>query len=147
MQAFFIDLFEYNQLANQLILDQVIKYYDEVPHRTLSVAAHIQSAHYTWNRRIQHQSGLGNVWEALETAKLPAYNIENNDVSRAIINNANLEAAFSYKTTKGLMFTNTYTECLFHVVNHGTYHRGQINAALRTAGIEPVPVDYVLLRR
>ncbi|MFX0045001.1 MAG: DinB family protein [Candidatus Hermodarchaeota archaeon] len=32
---------------------------------------------------------------------------------------------------------------LFHVVNHGTHHRGQIVSMLRILGIKPVPQDFV----
>lgn len=30
-----------------------------------------------------------------------------------------------------------------HVVNHGTYHRGNITAMLRQQGVEGVPTDYI----
>jgi uncharacterized damage-inducible protein DinB len=32
---------------------------------------------------------------------------------------------------------------LFHVVNHGTHHRGQIVSMLRIIGIKPIPQDFV----
>ncbi|GAG55918.1 unnamed protein product, partial [marine sediment metagenome] len=36
-----------------------------------------------------------------------------------------------------------YEEILFHLVNHATYHRGQIVVGLRTLGKEVVMTDYV----
>ncbi|MCH6268019.1 DinB family protein [Neobacillus citreus] len=39
--------------------------------------------------------------------------------------------------------TTTYFELLQHVVNHGTYHRGNITAVLRQLGHKGVPTDYV----
>ena len=34
-------------------------------------------------------------------------------------------------------------ETLLHVVNHGTYHRGQIVTMLRQMGAEPIPTDFI----
>jgi uncharacterized damage-inducible protein DinB len=45
----------------------------------------------------------------------------------------------NYKNTKGIEFTNSIEDILFHVVNHGTYHRGQLITMLRQQGIENFP--------
>jgi uncharacterized damage-inducible protein DinB len=39
-----------------------------------------------------------------------------------------------YKSIKGDAYENTVEEILFHLVNHGTYHRGQIITLLHGAG-------------
>lgn len=39
-----------------------------------------------------------------------------------------------YKSMKGDQYENTVEEILFHLVNHGTYHRGQIITLLHGAG-------------
>ena len=46
--------------------------------------------------------------------------------------------AIAYKNMKGDPYTNRVEEILYHVVNHGTYHRGQIITMLRGAGVEQV---------
>ena len=40
-----------------------------------------------------------------------------------------------YKNMKGDPYQNTVEEILFHLVNHGTYHRGQIITLLRDSGV------------
>lgn len=45
--------------------------------------------------------------------------------------------------TGGIMETNV-RELLPHIVNHGTYHRGNITAMLRQMGYASVPTDYGL---
>ena len=35
-------------------------------------------------------------------------------------------------------------QTLFHVVNHQTYHRGQVATLLRQLGTQPSPIDYLL---
>lgn len=42
----------------------------------------------------------------------------------------------------GLLDT-SFSEILRHVVNHGTYHRGNIAAMLRQQGYAGVPTDYI----
>jgi uncharacterized damage-inducible protein DinB len=48
------------------------------------------------------------------------------------------EKTITYKNLKGDPFESTVEEILFHVVNHGTYHRGQIISMLRSAGVTQV---------
>ena len=44
-----------------------------------------------------------------------------------------------YNNLKGDTFENSVEEILFHVVNHGTYHRGQIITILHTLGVSELP--------
>jgi len=46
-----------------------------------------------------------------------------------------LSTTISYKTMSGKPYSNTVEEMLFHVVNHGTFHRGQIITMLRANGV------------
>lgn len=43
-----------------------------------------------------------------------------------------------YKNMKGDAYENSVEEILFHLVNHGSYHRGQIITMLRCAGVTQV---------
>jgi len=36
-----------------------------------------------------------------------------------------------------------FSEIVHHVVNHGTYHRGNIAAMLRQLGYSSIPTDFV----
>jgi uncharacterized damage-inducible protein DinB len=53
----------------------------------------------------------------------------------------------SYRTSKGESFENTRKEILNHLVNHGTYHRGNIGAMLWQLGERGVPTDYIYYLR
>lgn len=37
----------------------------------------------------------------------------------------------------------TYADIVRHIVNHGTYHRGNLSAMLRQQGLNGIPTDYV----
>ncbi len=50
------------------------------------------------------------------------------------LSESDLMRAIEYKNTKGVAFQNTIVEILAHVVNHSTFHRGQLVTMLRVAG-------------
>jgi uncharacterized damage-inducible protein DinB len=45
-----------------------------------------------------------------------------------------LSQTIAYKSMKGDSYESSVEEILFHLVNHGTYHRGQITTLLHGAG-------------
>jgi uncharacterized damage-inducible protein DinB len=47
----------------------------------------------------------------------------------------------------GDTYTNSVQEILFHIINHSTYHRGQIMAQLRESGLEAISTDYIFYKR
>jgi uncharacterized damage-inducible protein DinB len=51
---------------------------------------------------------------------------------------------FSWKNLKGEVRSAPFWAVLRHVVNHQTYHRGQISSMLRRLGAKPVSTDMVL---
>ena len=51
-----------------------------------------------------------------------------------------LTAAVTGGTATGIP---TLAETILHITAHSTYHRGQINAGLRTLGIEPPLTDFI----
>ncbi len=54
---------------------------------------------------------------------------------------AYLDSKITYKNTKGIEFSNVIEEILFHVVNHGSFHRGQIITMLRELGFKDFPTQ------
>jgi len=59
-----------------------------------------------------------------------------------------LEKELSYKSVKGEPFTNRISHVIQHVVNHSTFHRGQIITMLRNAGVtELFPTDFIAFER
>jgi len=59
-----------------------------------------------------------------------------------------LEQNLTYKNIKGETFTNRIGHIIQHVVNHSTFHRGQIFTMLRFAGVtELFPTDFIAFAR
>jgi uncharacterized damage-inducible protein DinB len=58
-----------------------------------------------------------------------------------------LERVIKYKNTQGTPFEGPLWPMLQHVVNHSSYHRGQIATLLRQLGAKPVSTDLILFHR
>ena len=59
-----------------------------------------------------------------------------------------LKQMLSYKNIAGQSFTSAIHDILQHVVNHGTYHRGQVITMLRQIGYTKLfPTDYIAFCR
>ena len=61
----------------------------------------------------------------------------------ALLTADRLAEEIRHETKRGV-FVQTVEQTLFHVVNHGTYHRGQIACLLKLHGVEPVDTDMVI---
>jgi uncharacterized damage-inducible protein DinB len=58
-----------------------------------------------------------------------------------------LERVIKYKNTEGTPFEGPLRPMLQHVVNHGSYHRGQIATLPRQLGAKPVSTDLIVFHR
>lgn len=53
------------------------------------------------------------------------------------------EFRVDYFNTRGEKFSNTLAEIVVHLVDHASYHIGQMMNALRGFGVEPVSTNYI----
>ncbi len=147
MKRFFKELFEYNHHFNQQLADVYTAQQDKTPDKALKLFNHILNAHQIWNNRIDHKQTTFGVWEIHDTKDL--YNIDkvNYEQTLQVIDKFDLYEIFDYKNTKGQAFKNNIRDIYFHVINHSTYHRGQIAMEFRQHGIEPLVTDYIFYKR
>jgi uncharacterized damage-inducible protein DinB len=103
---------------------------------------HLYSAEWIWLSRWQGESpammlqaeaypdlpSLRQAWDA-HRAKLTAF------VAR--LADATLRESIAYRTLDGQPWTQPLWQLLQHVVNHATYHRGQVTTMLRQLGVAP----------
>jgi len=54
---------------------------------------------------------------------------------------------FDYKDLKGNAYTSRLCDAMQHLVNHSTYHRGQVVTMIRQAGIKPIATDLIAFYR
>ena len=62
----------------------------------------------------------------------------------ATLSEETLEGAASYVNFKGETWTYNLWRMLMHLLNHQSYHRGQVATLLRQLGIQPLQVDFLL---
>jgi hypothetical protein len=93
------------------------------------------------------QNQMFRVWEKVELNTMPEIIQTNFNQSIEIISNYDFSTIISYKNTKGLEFNNNIGDILYHIINHSTYHRGQISVEFRKNNLEPIPSDYIFYKR
>ena len=147
MKSFFEDLFTYNQLFNKKITEVLVQHENSIPDRVISLMSHIILVHRSWTNRMQGKSGLNNFWQNIPLENLLSENDKLFTITMEIVKEINLNDSFYYTNSKGVEFSNKFQDVLFHLINHSTYHRGQINALLRSGNIEPIITDYIFYKR
>lgn len=59
----------------------------------------------------------------------------------------NFNSIIKYSNTRGVKIQNKLADIVTHVINHSTYHRGQIALLVRNAGGVPADTDYITYYR
>jgi uncharacterized damage-inducible protein DinB len=147
-------LYDYNAWANHRSLDAACtltteKFVQPMGSSFGSVRdtlAHIYGAEWIWLERFQGRSpsslpdttqfkdvaSLRERWNEHETRLL--------DFVRGL-NQGDLDRVMEYKTLKFGIYRNPLWQSMQHLVNHGTYHRGQVTTLLRQLGAQPILTD------
>ncbi len=153
-------LFDYNSWANHRALEACATLSAEQFTRDMGSSfrsvrdtlAHIYGAEWLWLERWH-----GRIPSALPTAadfpdleSLRARWVEherNLETYIDALTPSELERVIKYKNTRGTPFEGPIWPMLQHVVNHSTYHRGQITTLLRQLGATPVTTDLIAFMR
>lgn len=110
--------------------------------------SHVLGAERVWLLRTQGADAAGQpVWPSLALVEMNAMAAANAVGYTRLLAQADPGAEVAYTNTQGAAFRTRVDDILLHVAMHGAYHRGQIAAALRAAGEEPVNTDYITFVR
>ena len=111
--------------------------------------AHLLAVEWVWLERFLGRSPRSiPVWVE-ESRTLDAVRDRWKDVERDVrayvsaLNDDMLGQPLSYVNIKGEPWTYRLEQALFHLVNHQTYHRGQVTTLLRQLGAPCVALDYL----
>ena len=147
MKSFLSELLEYNWQMNLQIIHAMIQHKDKVSAKSVKWMNHILNAQELFHTRIEPALKAYGSWHMRELEELESVNEDLHHVTGGILTRYELDTMIRYTTTTGIPLQNTIQDIIFHIVNHGTYHRGQIAADFRSTGLEPIVTDYVIWKR
>jgi len=150
-------LYEFNRWANAAVLDAVSALRPEDWTRDLKnsfpsvrdTLVHILWAEWIWLRRWKGVSPKS-VFDPTEFATVDLLRtrwieVEHEQADFVTgLNEESLSTVIEYVNTRGESFAYPLWQMLQHVVNHSTYHRGQITMMLRQLGATPVATDFLV---
>ncbi len=151
-------LYAYNSWANRRVLDACAPLSAEQLTQNLhssfpsvrDTLAHIMLAEWLWLERWLGRSPAFPPSDFADLAAIRArWQTIETDLNAFIrkLSAADLDRTVEYKNTKGTVFSNPMWQMLQHLVNHGTYHRGQITTMLRQLGAAPSTTDLIAFFR
>jgi uncharacterized damage-inducible protein DinB len=147
MKVFFNHLYDYNYYCNKQIID-LCTTTKEVPEKALSLFSHILNAHAIWNARILDKPHDVSVWQMHDVTAWEDLHYQNQRTTFGILtNNENFDTQIDYQNSNGKAYSNSLQDILFHIINHSTHHRAQINAELKANKIDPLVSDYIFYKR
>lgn len=147
MKTFFEELFTYSHHCNQQLATVLSEQSEKIDVKSMNLFSHMLNAHQIWNNRILGQPMGCTVWESRPSDAFVAIDRHNYEQTLTLLDRSELTDNITYKTSDGRPFHNTVGNILFHVVNHSTYHRGQLALLFRQNGMEPLVTDYIFYKR
>lgn len=154
------ELYYYDHWANRRVRDACSALTDEERRRdlgssfpsVLETLQHIVAAEWIWLERWNGRSPPGAPpdlspveWPALDRRWSELESAQQRFVSA--LTDDDLQRVIAYRNTRGDPFAAPLSELLRHVVNHSTYHRGQVATMLRQLGASVPATDLVLFYR
>lgn len=145
MKEYFKELLEYSHYYNLEIIRKMNDgdLHFMIPERAIQLLSHTLNAQKIWNNRLEGKEDQVQVWKNLEIDDLESIENDNFQRSLAILENEELDRTVNYKNSKGESYQSSVRDIIFHVINHSTYHRGQIATEFRKQGIDPIVSDFV----
>lgn len=140
------ELLEYNYISNKDLIIKSVLEFNHLDEKCVQIINHILNANQVWNARILNENTFG-VWQMNDFSQWININEVNYEKSLFVLNNFDLKSIIKYQTSQGATFENSIEDILFHVINHSTYHRGQIAMLFRKNEIEPLVSDYIIYKR
>ncbi len=147
-------LYDYNAWANRRHLEAVGKVTTEEFLRPMGssfgslrdTTAHIYGAELVWLERFQGRSlpALPDAKQFQDVPSLKEKWLEHEARLLSFVGGLkqeDLDRVIEYKTLKFGVYRNPLWQSMQHVVNHGTYHRGQVATLLRQLGAQAVLTD------
>lgn len=160
MKELLLSYAQFNLWANQRVCDFLVQIEEEKLNREIvssftslrKTIFHVYGAQALWLKRLggespsvfpsyESKSGSETLELLIETSQQIIAYVES-------LSEGQLMEMLDYKNVAGESFTSCIRDIIQHVVNHGTFHRGQIITMLRQVGYTKLfPTDYIAFCR
>lgn len=161
MKQILLSYTTYEAWANEQLLNLAVQLSPEDQNR--EIVSSFPSLHKTFLHMWDASSGWWQRVQMHENIVMPglSFNPSMKDINNGLlyqnkqwvsfVENATEEilgASLPYKNKKGEDFLQPLSDIIMHVINHGTYHRGQVTTILRQLGVDKIPqTDYIVFKR
>lgn len=142
---YFKRLFAYDFWANERLLS-AMEATPELAEEAVKKMSHLLSAKAIWAARLMpgiQVPPLDGMFSPEERKRLNGELKARMDEYLSQIKDGQLEEKISYKNLKGMPYENILSDILAHMVNHGSYHRGQVASFTKKSGGNPPGTDYI----
>ena len=112
--------------------------------------SHLLIAERFWLHRIQGLPNPGGGWGTMPLDECETYASETHARFEAFleeVTEGRLSGTIHYRNLAGEPYDTPLRDILTHLYTHGVHHRGQVLAAVRAAGGEPLTLDYIAFER
>jgi uncharacterized damage-inducible protein DinB len=151
------ELYDYNHWANQRVLSAMTPHTHDMFTRNMGnsfvslrdTLAHILGAEWIWLERWLARSPKALLsasdfptLQALQR-RWAAVRLDQNQYIQTLVPDR-LNDDVSYTNTRGERYSYALWRQMLHVINHSSYHRGQVTTLLRQMGAEPAGTDLLV---
>lgn len=145
-KQYFIELAEYNLWANNIVCGWLDQINDEQWTQTVvssftsiqETVLHIISAEKAWLERFEHKpvEWLQFVYKGSKDEHMTLWKKTSESLKNFIndFDESKLETNLDFTRLNGDAYSMPYYQLIAHVINHATYHRGQLVTMLRQVG-------------
>jgi len=151
--------FAYNEWANARLLAATADLSNEQFTRDLQSSfrsirdtlSHIVAVEWVWLRRWKGESPPAlPEWATTPSPQILRLKLSEVEAERSAflvsLGERDLQQTITYRNLKGEEWRYLLVDLLLHLVNHSTYHRGQIATMLRQVGATPSPTDLLIFK-
>jgi len=140
------ELLKYTEIADKVVIDTFVNNAADMP-EAIGLFSHILNAQHIWISRINYQQQQYERFAIHQRSDFLTIHKSNIANLYQILETKNLAEEINYANSNGGKFINTVSDILIHVVNHSTYHRGQVATQFRLKDVAPPVTDYIFLKR
>lgn len=148
MKEYFLKLYQYNAWSNDRVL-RCLERQEVSDEKILSVMGHVVAAQFLWLHRIKALPPPDvKLWGQYSISQLATMAAEAGKQWLEFVEKTdNFNRELTYTNYVGEPYVNNVEMIMIHLVNHSSYHRGQIAMLLRQKGFEPINTDFITYDR